>query len=319
MNSTEPEISIVCTTYNHERYIRDALKGFISQNTTYSFEVIVHDDASTDGTAAVIMDYARKYPEIIKPIIQEENQHSKGISIFRSYILPLAKGKYIACCEGDDYWCDSQKLQLQADYLESHPECPACAHDTTIYDCRTGKQRTLSKMTSEGMLPINLLLTNGSSYHTSSLFTRREIYENMPDFAKPRAGIGDYPKRVYLALIGGVYFIDRVMSVYRFRTDGSWSSRSYANPDAAYAAHMAMTEMLAEANEWSTFKFDKFFSYAILEEEFAAFECKQKWREMLDRRYKAVFEECSLLKRVRLLISAVCPPIGRLLTKWRQV
>ena len=111
-------VSICCITYNHEKYIRDAIEGFLMQKTDFPFEVLIHDDASTDGTADIIREYETKYPDIIKPIYQTENQYSKGIKISATYNYPRAKGKYIALCEGDDYWIDPYKLQKQVDFLE---------------------------------------------------------------------------------------------------------------------------------------------------------------------------------------------------------
>ena len=98
-----PKITVLCLAYNHAPYIKDALEGFVSQKTRFSFEVIVHDDASTDGTADIIREYARRYPEIIKPVFQKENQYSRGVAIGPTFCFPLVRGEYVALCEGDDY------------------------------------------------------------------------------------------------------------------------------------------------------------------------------------------------------------------------
>lgn len=125
-NSAKPLVAIRCITYNHEPYIRDALEGFVMQKTDFPFVAIVHDDASTDKTADIIREYAAKYPDIIKPIYETENQYSKPGNPLGKLMnaAVLATGaKYIALCEGDDYWTDPLKLQKQVDFLESHPEC----------------------------------------------------------------------------------------------------------------------------------------------------------------------------------------------------
>ena len=103
-------VSICCITYNHEDYIADAIEGFLMQKTDFKYEVLIHDDASTDRTAEIIRKYERKFPNLIKPIYQTENQHSKGIKVGK-YNIERALGKYIALCEGDDYWVDPCKLQ----------------------------------------------------------------------------------------------------------------------------------------------------------------------------------------------------------------
>ena len=131
MNDMEqPMVTVWCLTYNQKDFIRDALDGFVMQKTSFPYEVIVHDDASTDGTTDIVRDYAAKYPEVIKPMVETENQWQKGglkhiISILNE---KHRRGKYIAFCEGDDYWTDSEKLQRQVDFLESHPDYSMCFH-----------------------------------------------------------------------------------------------------------------------------------------------------------------------------------------------
>lgn len=109
-------VSIRCTVYNHEPYLRDCLEGFIMQKTNFRIEAIVHDDASTDGSATIIKEYAEKYPDIIKPIYEVENQYSKHNGSLERIMNEACKGKYIAFCEGDDYWIDPLKLQKQVDF-----------------------------------------------------------------------------------------------------------------------------------------------------------------------------------------------------------
>lgn len=141
-------VTIRCMTYNHEPYIRQCLEGFVMQQTNFHFEAIVHDDASTDGTAAIIREYAEKYPDIIKPIYETENQYSKHDGSLDRIMDAHMRGKYIALCEGDDYWTDPLKLQKQVDLLEQYPECSMCcggyiAKQKGISDkkriCRKGK------------------------------------------------------------------------------------------------------------------------------------------------------------------------------------
>lgn len=115
-------VSIKCTVYNHEPFLRQCLDGFVMQKTNFRFEAIVHDDASTDGSAAIIKEYAEKYPDLIKPIYETENQYSKKDGSLRKIMDAACRGKYIAICEGDDYWIDPLKLQKQVDFLEENPD-----------------------------------------------------------------------------------------------------------------------------------------------------------------------------------------------------
>lgn len=129
MSKPCPLVSVVCDVFNHEPFIEDALKGFVMQETNFPFEVLIHDDASTDESARLIQRYADRYPHLIKPIYQKENQYSQGVSIWLTYQFSRVKGKYIALCEGDDYWTDPHKLQKQVDFLETNPEYTLCFHN----------------------------------------------------------------------------------------------------------------------------------------------------------------------------------------------
>jgi glycosyltransferase involved in cell wall biosynthesis len=116
----KPFVSILCDAYNHEKFIRETLEGFLKQRTDFPFEIIIHDDASTDNTQAIIKEFTEKYPQIIKFILQKENQYSKKVNFWSDITFPMAQGKYIALCEGDDYWIDELKLQKQVDFLENN-------------------------------------------------------------------------------------------------------------------------------------------------------------------------------------------------------
>lgn len=273
----------------------------------------MHDDASTDSTPAIVAEYADRHPSFIKPIFQTENQYSKGDDAFEKYILPKCRGRYIASCEGDDYWCSPDKLEKQIAYLERHPECPACTHNTWLLDCRDNSRRLMSKMSGSGMIPMKLLLSAGSSYHTSSLVRRRSVYDNLPDYAKTTHGIGDYPLRVYLALNGGVYYLNLPMSVYRYRAKGSWSTRNHADKSLAVQSHKALVDMLHKADVSSHGAYHELFFDAINEQEFMALDAEGEWRKMLSSKYKKTFDNCSLKKRIRIVASALFPGLGRFL------
>lgn len=132
MDDNKILLSIRCLVYNHEPFLRQCLDGFVMQKTNFRFEAIVHDDASTDGSAAIIREYAEKYPDIIKPIYETENQYSKHDGSLGRIMNAACKGKYIAVCEGDDYWIDPLKLQKQVDFMESHPDYSMCFHRARI-------------------------------------------------------------------------------------------------------------------------------------------------------------------------------------------
>lgn len=132
-------VSIQCLVYNHEPYLRQCLDGFVMQKTNFKFEAIVHDDVSTDGSAAIIREYAEKYPDIIKPIFEKENQYSKHDGSLDRIMYEACRGKYIALCEGDDYWIDPLKLQKQVDFMDVHPDYSLCFTNIQILNEETRK------------------------------------------------------------------------------------------------------------------------------------------------------------------------------------
>ena len=129
-----PLVSICCVTYNHADTIAQALESFLAQRADVPVEILVHDDASTDGTEAILHEYAARYPDVVKPLFETENQYRKGLAMDATFNFPRAAGEYIALCEGDDYWCDPHKLKKQTEYLQAHPDCTFCFTNGYVRD-----------------------------------------------------------------------------------------------------------------------------------------------------------------------------------------
>ncbi len=221
------KVSVLCAAYNHEDYLRQTLDGFVSQKTDFPFEVLVNDDASTDSTADIIREYAEKYPDVIRPFYQTENLYSRRINLYDTVFFPACRGKYIAACEGDDYWNDPEKLQLQADWLDAHPEYSACVHNS-IGRFEDQPDRVLFAQDGDRDIPFSQVVQGMShAYHTSSILARREFILNPPDYrdvAYHQGYFTDYAIGVRLGLSGKVRFLDRCMSVYRIGSNPSaWS------------------------------------------------------------------------------------------------
>ncbi len=187
-------VTVFCLVYNHEKYVSDALEGFVRQKTNFPFEVLVHDDASTDSSAQIIEDYCKRYPDILIPIIEKENQYSQGVKIGREIMLPRARGKYFAFCEGDDYWTDDSKLQEQIDFLESHPEYSACAHNSLQLNVSTGKSSVMFPSETFDLSMEEVIRTGGLCWQTASLVCRRSAYETIPDFLRRQWVLRDRSK-----------------------------------------------------------------------------------------------------------------------------
>lgn len=217
------KVSVICIVYNHEKYLKDALEGIVMQKTNFPFEVIVHDDASTDNSAKIIHEYQRKYPDLIKPIYQVENQFSKGVLIEES-VLPFCKGEYIAYCEGDDYWNCDQKLQVQIDFLDAHPDYTLCGHNDVWYSERTHEIIVRNVSKSDGDISLdNYFKKNQFSFQTASMVVRKSIVEKIPNKAYEIAQVYDYLILIWAVLAGKIRYMGKKMSTHRKDIAGSWS------------------------------------------------------------------------------------------------
>ncbi len=218
-----PLVSVYCMTYNQEKTLAQAIEGIVNQKTDFPFELIIHEDASTDGTAAIVREYAARYPHIIRPIYQTENQfHS--CNLIKSFIHPMSRGKYIALCEGDDYWTDPDKLQLQVDHMEGDASCTLCFHAVQQLS-PDGKLMNYRPLKSSGEVSASLVIKRGGLFcPTASLLFRRDVMDTWPAF-REQADVYDYPAQVLAATMGRVHYIDRIMGVYRFASEGSWTAQ----------------------------------------------------------------------------------------------
>lgn len=204
------DVLVICPVYNHEKYIRSCLDGIVKQEVNFVFKAYVHDDCSTDRSAAIIAEYAEKYPDIIVPLFEEENQHSKGDN---ARIIEYPESKYIAECEGDDYWCDCHKLQKQYDYMEAHPECSMVLHNTRIESVSDGSRDELFFHKNEVFRMSEEDIFDKWLVHTSSFFFRNN-FERVPKWAKWYYS-SDYTMLAVAYAHGPLDVLPDVMSVYR--------------------------------------------------------------------------------------------------------
>ena len=269
-------VSICAVCYNHAPYLRQALNGFLSQKLTYpdpetkeerhfSIEILIHDDASPDGSADIIREYQERFPDIVKPILQTENQYSQGITnISGAFNFPRAKGKYITLMDCDDYWQSKDKLSLQVAYMEAHPECQLCVHAAEVRNDNGDlvDKNLMRPYRKDRDLTISELIDKAGSFPFGSMMLRKEVVENLPEYyvncpvgdrplelmAAERAWRIDVPKHDVLDEAGNVvnrpeegtgktaaaHYIDRPLSVYRFNGAGSWTSSMKDDDPAAY-------------------------------------------------------------------------------------
>ncbi len=244
-------VTIRCITYNHEAYIRQCLEGFVMQKANFRFEAIVHDDASTDGTAAIIREYAEKYPDIIKPIYETENQYSKHDGSLMRIMNVHTHGKYVAMCEGDDYWTDPLKLQKQVDLLEANPEYSLCFHNAMVHyeicgnwdaDVAFLKENTNREYTGFEVL-------EHWTIPTASVVMRKDVIDSSlyhKASSDKRILYGDIVLFLSAAEVGRLYYMSDIMSVYRKHPGGAVYGFNFQRELKALKHDMALVELFGK-------------------------------------------------------------------------
>lgn len=229
MNDSLPLVTVRCTTYNHAPYIRDCLEGFVRQQTNFKFECIVYDDASTDGTSDVVREYAEKYPDIIKPFIQEKNLYSSDKRQRHQIIKSNTRGKYTAFCEGDDYWIDPLKLQKQVDFLDSNPDYGLCHTRKISLFVETGE-----KVLSPSFVGIEENVDNYLRIYHISIVTalwrtdlHNEYLEDVDPVSQGWLG-GDYPFFIWMLIHSKSKSFEEPTAMYRVLPESACHSRNLA-------------------------------------------------------------------------------------------
>lgn len=282
-NNTQVMVTVRCLAYNHEPYIRQCLEGFVMQKTDFDFEVIVHDDASTDGTAAIIREYAEKYPNIIKPFFETENQYSKHNGVIGKIMRENTHGKYIALCEGDDYWIDPLKLQKQVDFLESHPD-----YGLIYTQAKVLQGKKYVQIVGSEVKDFRDLLLGGNRIPTLTTCFVRElqkeyIYQVVEKWHKAWK-MGDYPLWLFLSHRTKIKYLEDVTSVYRMLPESASHSKNITKmvqfSESIYDIRLFFLEhfyngedvelikrRILEDKVWGIFRY-----YFVLDEERQAFE-----------------------------------------------
>ncbi|WP_316016150.1 glycosyltransferase family 2 protein [Roseobacter sp. HKCCA0434] len=229
-DGTTPVVSMCCVTYNHADTIAQCLDSMLMQQVDVPVEIVVHDDASTDGTAEIVADYAARHPGLIRAILREENQFSKGRRP-AALAFAEARGDYFALCEGDDFWTDPTKIARQLAALEGEPDIDMCAHAVMIWQYRNGEK--VAERVSRDVAGIHdagaVLERRQMLLATGSLFVRRTAAERFMDYVneRPWLKVGDLYLKYFGAQRGGVKILADPMGVYRLSFSGSWSERNY--------------------------------------------------------------------------------------------
>ena len=223
---TVPLVSVFCITYNHVNFIRDAIEGFLMQETTFPVEIFIHDDASTDGTADIVREYAEKYPKLFWTVLQTENQWSKGNpNAYLFKLMQKQRGEFLALCEGDDYWIAKEKLQKQVGILENDNGFSGCCHEVKS-NFQEGKE-ILHFNFYCGLTEIRAIsfeeILNSNLVATCSSLIRKKCLQDLPELFSDLA-MGDWPLCIWVAKHGNFFFDCEPMGFYRRHAGGVWSS-----------------------------------------------------------------------------------------------
>lgn len=299
-------VTVVCTAYNQEKYITDAIEGFLMQETDFDYEIIIHDDASIDQTPSIIREYQKKYPQKIKIIMQTENKYSKGENIIEKYMLPLAQGDYIALCEGDDYWTNAFKLQKQVEALDNHPEVDVCAHSAIVVDAESKNKIGEIKPAVQNMIfsVKDVIEGDGGFVATNSLMLRKQVYnDDMPTFRKVYKI--DYTLQILASLRGGMIYLSDYMSAYRSCSDMSWTTKMMNNTQE-YCKHFEkVIHVLEQLNIDTNRKYEDVILRRIRFQRLYILETKKKYKEIFYN--KDIISELSLKQKIKLWLKAKFP------------
>jgi len=229
---TVPVVSVFCITYNHQKFIRDTIEGFLMQETTFPVEIFIHDDASVDGTAQIIKEYAEKYPALFWIVLQTQNQWSKGNRHIFFEFLKRQKGQFIALCEGDDYWTNSKKLARQTDLLLGRKDASGCFHSANVLH---GEEVTAEVNPPPHLCRDRFLEDLEFSFWlpTASLMIAKNAVPPAMNWAENLL-VGDAPLIAEICAKGNLLYIPETMCVYRKHPNGVWSSLEWNEQKTAF-------------------------------------------------------------------------------------
>ena len=295
-------VSIICNTYNHEKYIKDALESFVTQKTNFAYEILVHDDASTDNTANIIREYEAKYPNLIKPIYQTENQYSNNVQITTVFQHSRVRGKYIAYCEGDDFWIDDMKLQKQVEALEAHPEVDICAHQAQ--KMRKGEVVGIVGPSQKNCIftPEQVIAGGGGFVATASLMYRSTMIEQYD-----RVMNLDYVWQIYGSLRGGMLYLADTMSVYRLAVGGSWTECMQKDVEKRKDHSKRIESMLQQLNVDTDGKYSAVIHKKIILNHVSNLLNDGQYRQVLAKENRVGYKCLPWKLRVKIRVVAICP------------
>lgn len=328
----EPMVTVICLAFNHEKYIRKTLEGFVMQKTSFGYKVLIHEDASTDSTLQIIREYEKKFPGLFEVIAQKENQYSKGVAITEKFLLPRIEGKYVAFCEGDDYWARADKLQKQYDFMEQNSECSIsthivqCIHEEGTYMNKTipseyfQKKIGLQNLVISGGLLTHELLVGEFPFHLSSYFIRTDIYKKYynekPQYVK-KVRTGDVALLQYMALNGDCGFLSEDMSCYRVGSVQGWTERTKKSVSSMVKRYEDAINYLDELDRYTEGEFKTDIQISKNLQAIQIIKIKRQYRKLF--KYKKEIMKYTVKEQIKLLVLATIDTVfPRFMEKYKN-
>ena len=312
-------LTVIVMTYNHKDYIAKAIDSILLQIVKVDFSILIHDDCSDDGTYEILLDYQKRYPDKIQIIRQETRKFLKdGINLMiYKYVVPKIKTKYVAYCDGDDFWCDNHKLQKQYDFMELHPEYSMCFH--SAYQLKNnGDMSSKWFISKERDIDMSDLINDkpGICVATSSIFLKKEVFVDFPDWRK-QFPVEDVPMYMMAAIYGKIRCMSDVMCVYRQFSSGSWTSQNRSNIERKLKHLNSIKAATSCFNEWSHYKYNDLVTQQIKGCDFRIALLSEDFGFVFDKKNKYLLKRMPFKERLSLKLKYKHPNLYNLLRKNR--
>ena len=330
-NMLKPVVAILCLVYNHEKYLRDCLNGFVMQKTDFPFVAIVHDDASTDNSAEIIKEYAAKYPDIIKPIFETENQYNKNDGSLNRILYEESSKfdpDYIAFCEGDDYWTNPNKLQIQVETLKTYPECSICTAKVRLIDKEgnnTGDYIPSAKLNFKERTNLDdfmkIQIYYGEwSFHMSSIMIVPQVFKKYLELRKSifnTMPYGDLPLLFSAFNLGEGIFLNLETGIYR-TLSGGYSSKMLKNPYRNIENEKGLINSMINLDKYTKGKYNKFIKIRILRGRFKIEKLSKNFNKLLSWKFLPLYKLWGFKNSFFILLNLFAPSVYWELLKFKQ-
>lgn len=312
-----PLVTVILPTHNHAPFIAQAIDSVLMQQTDFPFDILLHDDASTDGTADVCRAYAKEHPDKITLIAQSVNQYQIDRRIQSHILIPRVKAKYTAILDGDDFWVDPLKLQKQIDYMEAHPDCTLCIGSANAVDVNNKVVGRVAPYDEDRVVdPADMIRGGGGFVATNTILMPTELLKNLPEFAD-HIEAEDIPFQLLGALAGYAWYMAGTLIAYRQLVPGSWSVRQYAS---AMETRIKTSRDVIALNEgydaYSGGKYHDAFVQAIQYQEFLILCYTHKLREAMRPPYRRFYDALSTKRKIRLRCEKYFPKLTARSIAW---